>query len=356
MKDRVDWIDTAKGIGIILVVYGHIAFRPECWNVWLCSFHMPLFFFLSGITYNHEKYSDFKVFIKNKVQTLIIPYLIFALITLLWRFGWDGLYLLKDGTAIDFKYLIKQTIGIFAQIRGTSYGIGVWFIPCIFIAFILLHFIMRFANGSRIKAIITASVFLVLGYLYCTYIDIKLPWSIDAAFVAVFFMTIGCVFRPELLTMTAAGKKSLCLGGGMLLLNIVFTVLNYRILGRSTGMWSNNYGSLVYFVLAAASGIALIIIISGYIKLSPIKAIGSHSIYYYGLHILIVELFNTYASKLPYVNEGGLAAFAAATAVMVITLFILSLGYGLYNRIYCLLFRISDLVFGYLYKFLNRRH
>ena len=62
MGKRIEWIDMAKGIGIILVIMGHISFRPESLNVWLCSFHMPLFFFLSGLTYNSTKYSEFKLF------------------------------------------------------------------------------------------------------------------------------------------------------------------------------------------------------------------------------------------------------------------------------------------------------
>lgn len=62
-RERVDWIDTAKGIAILLVVVGHVGGYtgkysiPEYqrwidYAVWLIyTFHMPLFFCLSGYVY-----------------------------------------------------------------------------------------------------------------------------------------------------------------------------------------------------------------------------------------------------------------------------------------------------------------
>lgn len=61
MHDRESWVDYAKGIGIILVVYGHVArglFNSGIsvpLNLYhlldsiVNTFHMPLFFFLSGL-------------------------------------------------------------------------------------------------------------------------------------------------------------------------------------------------------------------------------------------------------------------------------------------------------------------
>lgn len=47
---RIDWIDVAKGIGIILMVMGHTS-MPDAINRWIYSFHMPLFFLLSGLLF-----------------------------------------------------------------------------------------------------------------------------------------------------------------------------------------------------------------------------------------------------------------------------------------------------------------
>ena len=58
---RLDWIDIAKGIGIILVVLGHTlvpqvretGFAGFLW-IFIYNFHMPLFFFLSGYLFEKD--------------------------------------------------------------------------------------------------------------------------------------------------------------------------------------------------------------------------------------------------------------------------------------------------------------
>ena len=56
-----DWVQIAKGLGIILVVSGHFCPKtsPEYWqslNKIIYLFHMPLFFLLSGFLFRYEKY------------------------------------------------------------------------------------------------------------------------------------------------------------------------------------------------------------------------------------------------------------------------------------------------------------
>ena len=80
---RLDWIDIAKGIGIILVVLGHTlvpqvretGFAGFLW-IFIYNFHMPLFFFLSG--YLFEKglpdYTNKGKFTLGKLQYLMLPY------------------------------------------------------------------------------------------------------------------------------------------------------------------------------------------------------------------------------------------------------------------------------------------
>ncbi len=49
-KTRINWIDCAKGIAILLVIAGHTIEQPVIRGV-IFSFHMPLFFILSCMTY-----------------------------------------------------------------------------------------------------------------------------------------------------------------------------------------------------------------------------------------------------------------------------------------------------------------
>ena len=56
-NNRVQWVDICKGYGILLVVLGH-TLRTDLSLVYIYGFHMPLFFFLSGIVCDEKKYNS----------------------------------------------------------------------------------------------------------------------------------------------------------------------------------------------------------------------------------------------------------------------------------------------------------
>ena len=68
---RIEWIDNAKGIGIILVIIGHIHFCPSSLKTFLCAFHMPLFFFLFGVTFKKEKYNNALELLRDKTKKIV---------------------------------------------------------------------------------------------------------------------------------------------------------------------------------------------------------------------------------------------------------------------------------------------
>src|SRR5829696_4262817 len=74
MSKRIEYIDIARGICILLVVMGHNDFAvvsPFVYKV-IYSFHMPLFFFLSGYFLNIRP--GFWAFFKKRFNSLLKPY------------------------------------------------------------------------------------------------------------------------------------------------------------------------------------------------------------------------------------------------------------------------------------------
>ena len=72
-------VDIAKGIGIILVVWGHTFGCCPILN-WILLFHMALFFLLSGCFINPN--DSYRVFFYKKWRTLLVPLISFYLICL----------------------------------------------------------------------------------------------------------------------------------------------------------------------------------------------------------------------------------------------------------------------------------
>ena len=77
-KKQLDYIDIAKGLGMLFVIWGHIK-HGGLTPAFIYSFHMPLFFFISGMLFNPLKYDKFLPFVKSRVKRLLVPYVIFLL-------------------------------------------------------------------------------------------------------------------------------------------------------------------------------------------------------------------------------------------------------------------------------------
>lgn len=92
--DRALWLDVAKGIGILLVVFGHACgglidgklddphgFIRTAFLV-IYIFHMPVFFMLAGMTVRHRVQRDPRAFGSNILLRIVYPYYVWSAVQL----------------------------------------------------------------------------------------------------------------------------------------------------------------------------------------------------------------------------------------------------------------------------------
>lgn len=131
---RLDYIDAAKGFGIILVVLGH--FTPKGAPFWYDSlwsaiylFHMPLFFFISGMTsVLSKRQKSFKEFLLSRTERLLLPYFVAALcfeVIAVCSSGWNSF-------SLDFLYTYPGKPAVY-----------LWFLPALWICSILSYPLVR---------------------------------------------------------------------------------------------------------------------------------------------------------------------------------------------------------------------
>ncbi|MCI1030805.1 acyltransferase family protein [Raoultella terrigena] len=180
-----DWVDTAKGIGILLVIAGHTIGGNISKIIYL--FHMPLFFFLSGYLYTIKP--EF-TFFKNRVQKLLIPYVIYLFIfssmiiikMILNNYGFDKI----SETILTFIYggkLLTGWMGVF------------WFVTVFFISQQILNISIN--RIGFVSTGILSTILLALSYVFSNYISYPMPLNILVTFYAMPIMYVGLMIKKQ---------------------------------------------------------------------------------------------------------------------------------------------------------------
>lgn len=113
---REHWLDLAKAIGIILVVWAHALPKDNYLWIWINSFHMPLFFCISGHLYTCK--GGFLPYVVKKVRTLWVPFEVASFATYI-------VFLLIGQAALSIKEIAKIILMV---APGPLLG-ATWFIP-----------------------------------------------------------------------------------------------------------------------------------------------------------------------------------------------------------------------------------
>lgn len=140
---RITYIDTAKGIGILFVVMGHIV--PEIFKVApiIYCFWVPLFFVLSGMFFRDMSPMNF---FKKKIYSLIIPFIGWYIISYA-VFG--TLRLLKGESLCD---MLKRFSDVF--ITNDILNIPLWFLLALFLSNIFLYLASHWSKKPYVTTII----------------------------------------------------------------------------------------------------------------------------------------------------------------------------------------------------------
>lgn len=190
--ERIDWIDAAKGIGILLVIIGHSISIFSIRGA-IFSFHMPLFFICSGLTFRFSNSTEvwWKKIRKAFPKTVILAFGLYVLRTLL-TFVKSALL----GHAVELS--ITEMMGAMLYSSGTEISetipaIGaVWFLVALFFCRSIMDGVHFFAGKYDLHiAIGLCLIGIILGRI-CW-----LPLVLDIAFAAAIFFMVGISIKTR---------------------------------------------------------------------------------------------------------------------------------------------------------------
>lgn len=201
-NERIQWVDFAKGLAIILVVVAHVIPKDTDLIAFIYVFHMPFFFVMAGYLLDVKKWArQFSNFKSKLEKRLIVPYLSANLAFFpLW---FIFCYLLKTLAIYGWENFSPLTY-LLAIFIGNNYNIGIWlilyplwFLPCLFFAEIIFLktykiFADKIFSFYRVLIVLSAA-----GYFLGTHFFYQLPLGIDIALVAQIFLLAGFLIRKN---------------------------------------------------------------------------------------------------------------------------------------------------------------
>lgn len=255
--NRIDLYDFLRGMAMLLVLLQH-AVIPG-WR-YLCVFHMPLFFFLSGLVSGYKKMPPFGRYVRLRFKRLIIPYFAFGVIDVVLHTLLDMFYY-HQGYSI-----LGGLCGILTGQREFGGGVGIyWFLITMFVADLLIYPINKYVvNCNPVK---WGGVFVLLMLSYCSshWFDLSL-FTLDKSFMAAAFILVGSLCKQQAKYLEDTSFR--WVEALLILLGITGVIVSRQMNEQTVLMYINQYGNYLWFAIGAISGILATLLIGKYLFLT----------------------------------------------------------------------------------------
>lgn len=306
---RKAYIDAAKGIGILLVMFSHLVSGSALW--FAMPFYVGLFFVLAGYTYTQRGTTG--EFVAGKARRLLVPYLSFNVLCLALYYVLRPLEANDTLGVLYSRYCLYPIPHIDNPIFLSCGNATTWFLTALFAALLLYRLLMSVSYRWQVT--------LTILYLAATFgsslLPLLLPWSIDCAplFALLIFAGYWLKENKRVLLHRVQERQAWekwVYGTLLVLLYLLlawangYVNLSVRIFGRS----------LFLFFITCVAGSMLTLYLSRKIESTLVgrglALIGKHSLTLFCLFPLLYSLID----KL--LNLGGLSLYTSGTLALLL--------------------------------------
>lgn len=272
-NSRFEWVDYAKGIGIFLVVYGHTSrglvlsgIMPDTAlfqyvDSIIYTFHMPLFFFLSGLFLASSFQSKgFSNVIGSKLDTILYPYILWSLLQ-----GGIEAFL---SSYTNGNVSMDRVLSLFTEPRAQF-----WFLYALFLVYFVSALALKIVGAGSLLFLFTLSV-----VLYIVSLGVNASLNINFITDNLVFFLMGAVFmRMDLIG----------LNNKYLMAIVIILALSGQYLYHYTGYTYNDKG--FYLLLLSSISLIAVVYVSEWLskfQLNSLAYVGASSMAIYLMHIL----------------------------------------------------------------------
>lgn len=282
-KKRIKYIDLCKGLGILMVTWGHITNIGNPVDTWMSSIKMPIFFVAAGylICYaNSYEHMSLKRYVGKLLKSLAVPYVLFSIASIGFRFL--SMVMKHAVNMASVKSYIFATI----TLRGVF---ALWFLPVLLIAEVLFFIVIKhMPKWFRIFVLVippVAAVWiseLIKGWkesfsplMFERISFVVLP--IGKIIVALWFLYIGYV-GCRILSKISAKNVKFAVG-------LIFTAVNIGLSLKNLGVDLNNmaFGEIpvLFFlcgILGSFGALLMFEFLENYLKFDLLNYFGKNSL------------------------------------------------------------------------------
>lgn len=281
-------IDIMKAIGIVLVVFGHAPGLAPDIKQTIYSFHMPLFFFISGLLLTENKlFMPVQDYVTSLWRALGVPYLFFFVVSYLY---WLPTHEMASRASIyaDIRWW-DPLLGVLVGNGDALYvNVVLWFFTCLITTSLVFYALRRHFSATFLLVALNG-----LAMLFVLTHDPawpRLPWGLDNAIVALAFYSAGHFFRGHHEAISAQTPVlRLRLTALLLLVGVVSVAqinggvdLNTLQFGRSP---------VLYFAGAYLGILAMFYLSSSLPSLPVFQWLSRNTLIIFPTHLLMYSLF-----------------------------------------------------------------
>jgi acyltransferase len=346
VTSRIDFIDVARILGIALMYYGHVieslmklgsdsaAFHYK----FIYSFHMPLFFILSGYLASRQPGNEsWTWFLKKNGYSRLIPYALFSILLLIPTF-----FIPSQSVGLDLSSSSGYIRGLFSTFIGgfPVFNIPTWFLICIFVVE-LFHYLCQRSVLKIISPLALCALMYVLGTVaawYATWLN-PLKLLSQREFIFPYLMVLeaftGYAFYLFGLSLNSANyfgqfnRKNKQLG--LLLLSLAIVYLTYDL---NQGMFilaaydavimvGSSHGNPILFPLTAIVGSLAVISVGLLLRRSKtLQFLGANTLVIFALNGVFYHFINDPLARLasPWIHNSDALTLCYGVIVTITSL------------------------------------
>ena len=326
-KNRIEYLDIVKGIGIILVVLAHT--RAPI-SKYIMQFHMPLFFMVSGYLYSNKK--DVKTFVISKVKSLYLPFLACNILGTVVR-GLLGLTNIRN---------VKNYIAIILTLKkdGVFFG-ATWFLGALFVISIAYRVIDYLLCDYKDRYILMTVFFGMLAL--CGY-EHTFDYMLSRTMICSFFFAAGYLIKRANFPQLEMKKKFVAA-----LISAALFLFLAR--GNSLNMGTNRYTYFASFILESFLGSYVILVISQFIDMTNMLKPVKKCLLCFGRNSLDIVIWQFVAFRAVIALQLYLAGEPLSTILDYYPVYDAS---GIWVLVYTIVGLVGSILIGQILKLLGR--